>query len=292
MDIILAKTFLQIVSTGNFVAAAEKLFVTQSTVSARVKTLEEQLGKRLFSRSKAGVRLTPAGNQFQRFAYTLVRVWEEAKLQVAVPEGFKETLIIGAQYSLWSRFMIRWLPAMRNTAPEVAIRAEIGLPQQLMRELLDGVMDIAVMYQPEHRLGLKVDELFDDELVMVTTDPNIPFVDHYVYIDWDESFRAQHQAAFPELAHPGVTLELGALMSLHYLMNNGGAAYLPRRVVQVMLHKAQLFLVPDTPIIPYPVYVVYQSDLSLSVLNPALFLLRETAEKAVEGVLPVPFWAT
>ena len=54
MDVAAAKTFLAIVEAGNFVAAAQRLHVTQSTVSARIKTLESALGRELFIRNKAG----------------------------------------------------------------------------------------------------------------------------------------------------------------------------------------------------------------------------------------------
>ena len=101
MDIQQARTFLEIVGTGSFQLAAERLYVTQSAVSLRVKRMEADLGQTLFTRSKAGAVMTPAGEQFARFARSLVRVWEEARHQVAVPDGFDDTLILGAQPSLW-----------------------------------------------------------------------------------------------------------------------------------------------------------------------------------------------
>lgn len=74
MDIELARTFLAVVETGSFVGAADRVHVTQSTVSMRIRSLEEQLGKPLFERGKTGASLTPAGVQFQRHALALVRV--------------------------------------------------------------------------------------------------------------------------------------------------------------------------------------------------------------------------
>src|SRR5688572_20804653 len=79
MDIALARTFLEIVASGNFVRAAERLHVTQTTVSVRVQTLEGLLGRKLFVRNKAGASLTPAGEQFMRYAPLLVQVWERAR---------------------------------------------------------------------------------------------------------------------------------------------------------------------------------------------------------------------
>ena len=80
MDIELARTFLTIVETGSFVRAAERLNVTQTTVSARVRSLEDQLRRPVFVRNKSGSTLTPAGEQFQPFARTLVQVWERARV--------------------------------------------------------------------------------------------------------------------------------------------------------------------------------------------------------------------
>ena len=73
MDTELARTFLAVIAAGNFITAAERLHVTQSTVSARIRALEDQLGCILFVRNKAGTVLTSAGRQFQRHAGTLVR---------------------------------------------------------------------------------------------------------------------------------------------------------------------------------------------------------------------------
>jgi hypothetical protein len=87
VDIELARTFLAIVETGTFVRAASRLNVTQTTVSARIRSLETQLGRSLFVRNKAGASLTSAGEQFLRYAPTFVQLWERARHQVAVPEG-------------------------------------------------------------------------------------------------------------------------------------------------------------------------------------------------------------
>jgi len=61
VDTELARTFLTVVTAGNFITAAERLHVSQSTVSTRIHTLEEQLGCTLFVRNKAGTTLTAAG---------------------------------------------------------------------------------------------------------------------------------------------------------------------------------------------------------------------------------------
>ena len=113
MDTELARTFLTVVAAGNFITAADRLHVSQSTVSTRIHTLEEQLGCTLFVRNKAGTTLTSAGRQFQRHASTLVRTVEQARHDIGIPKGFSGTLVVGGRIGLWEEFLLRWLPLMQ-----------------------------------------------------------------------------------------------------------------------------------------------------------------------------------
>src|SRR5690554_3936715 len=109
MDIDRARTFLEIVHTGSFMRAAERLHVTQTTVSARIRTLEEELGRMLFVRNRNGARLTPAGAEFERFAQMFVRVWERARQQLAVPPGKTDVLSLASELSLWDPLLVEWM---------------------------------------------------------------------------------------------------------------------------------------------------------------------------------------
>ncbi|MEZ5917670.1 MAG: LysR family transcriptional regulator [Parvularculaceae bacterium] len=168
MDIAAARTFLAIVDAGNFVSASRRLHVTQSTVSARIRALEEVFGKPLFIRTKAACELTPAGRRFYRHARTIVREWEEARHQLAVPPDYDDHLAIGGQYSLWSHYLLDWLARIEDVAPKCSVHASIGMPDRLMQQLVDGVLDLAVMYDPQYRPGLVVEQIFDDTLVLVS----------------------------------------------------------------------------------------------------------------------------
>ena len=117
MDIELARTFVEIVSTGSFIKAADRLHVAQTTVSARVRLLEQQLGRPLFVRNKAGATLTPAGEQFLRFAPAFVQLWQRARQQVAVPEGHRAVLTVGSEVSLWQPLLLEWVRKMRDSHP-------------------------------------------------------------------------------------------------------------------------------------------------------------------------------
>ena len=72
MDIDQTRTFLAITAHGSFLAAARQLHLTQSTVSARIRRLEDELGTRLLVRNRAGASLTRAGRRFLGYAKRLV----------------------------------------------------------------------------------------------------------------------------------------------------------------------------------------------------------------------------
>src|SRR5690606_4078565 len=109
MDIELARTFLEIVSTGSFVRASERLNVAQTTVSARIRTLEQQLGRQLLTRHKNGATLTPAGEQFLRYAPMFVQLWQRTLHQVAVPPGRRAVMTVGSEITLWQPLLLDWV---------------------------------------------------------------------------------------------------------------------------------------------------------------------------------------
>jgi DNA-binding transcriptional LysR family regulator len=277
MDIQLAQTFLDIVDTGSFVRAAKRLNVSQTTVSARVRLLESQLGRSLFVRNKAGASLTAAGEQFLRYAPVLVQVWRRARQQVALPAGRRALLTIGGELSLWNPLLLNWLLRMKRVAPEIALRTEVSVPSELMRQVASGVLDIAVMYQPQQLPGLRIEELLTETLVWVTTSGKRKLNEsEYVYVDWGPGFSASHNIKFPDLANPGLFVDLGPL-GLNYILRCGGSGYFRARTVRPFLKSKQLHLVPRAPKYSYPVHVVYSASGDSTLLEPALRALRKVA---------------
>lgn len=278
MDIKLARTFLDIVTTGSFLRAAQRLHVTQTAVSARVRMLEELLGRKLFVRNKAGASLTPAGEQFLRYASTLVQVWERARHQVAVPPGRRAVLTVGCETSLWDPLLLDWLLWMRTAAPQLALRTEIGFPEDLLNRVAEGVLDIAIVYAPQHRPGLRIELLIEEKLVLVTTSKRgqAPTPADYVYVDWGPEFAAQHSLAYPELSNAGVIAGLGPL-GREYLLAAGGSGYFRLDVVRSHLQSGRLHRVPGAPEFLYPAYAVYAETADAKVVTPALVGLKHVA---------------
>ncbi len=256
------RTFLEISSCGNFNRAAENLNVAQSTVSARVKSMEQVFGRRLFKRGHAGVELTSAGQHFRQYALNIQRLWQQAHQHITLPENFSHSIGLGSQVSLWDSLILKWIPWMRRNASDIALHVEADYSPSLMRQLSDGLLDIGVMYQPRQTPGLVVEDLFEETLVLVTTDQRVViegWVEGYVFVDWGDVFRVRHAEAFPEMETPAVSVGLGAL-GLEYILQNSGSGYFPVRVVQPYIEQARLFRIEGTPSVQRPAYMVYPSS--------------------------------
>ena len=284
MDVDLARTLIAIVETGSFKEAANKLHLTQSTISARIKTLEDVLGRRLLERSKAGISLTPAGENFLRHATTLVRVWRHAMLEVAMTQEFSSHLAVGAQLSLWEGFLLRWIADIRERQPGIAITANVGGSDTLVEQLTEGTIDLAVVYRANQRPGLLVEHVFEEELVLVASPDNAAKQPGagYVFVNWGPEFAADHAETYPDQLNAALHLDLGSI-AVNYLFDTRAAAYLPLRVAAPYLADDRLRLAPRARRFVYPVYAVYPEDREDERLESILAALRQTAETVQEA---------
>lgn len=274
MDIDLARTFLAVLAAGSFQGAAEQLNLTQTAVSARIRALEDQLGRRLFIRNKAGARLTDAGERFQRDALSLVQIWERARQRVALPPGRANVVSIGGELSLWNPLLAKWLVWTRRHHPRIALRAEVDMPMHLLDKVQNGSLDLAVVYSPPPRPDLTIELLTEEKLVMVTTSENgRPSPEDYIHIDWGPAFEMSLQTAFPHLSNAGIAVSLGPL-ALSYLLAVGGSGYFRLSVVRPYLAEQRLHAVRDSPEFSYSVHAVYSMRGDTDLINLARAGLR------------------
>lgn len=274
MDIEQARTFLQVVAIGNFQGAAEKLHVTQSTVSARIQNLERKLGAKLFTRGKQGASLTGAGQRFVRHAQTLVRTADIARQDVGLPEGYSGGLTVSGRIALWENFLPRWVAWMQEVAPAISLRLEIGFEQAIMHGLVQNTLDIGLMYTPESRPGLGQERLFDETLVLVTTDKVRPWPDPgYIHVDWGTEFFHQFSVHFPDHPTPALSANIGWI-GIQQLLMSGGSAYLPVRMVRTLIAEKRLHRVPDSPHFSVTAHMVYPLSRNDDFLQQALEGLR------------------
>ncbi|MCG5238628.1 LysR family transcriptional regulator [Azospirillum doebereinerae] len=272
MDTETARSFLEVVAAGSFVAAAERLHVTQSTVSTRIRQLEEQLGCRLFLRTKSGTTLTAEGLRFQRHAIAILRLWEQARQEAALPPGHRALLRIGGEAGLWNRLLHRWIPWMRRNAADIALRCEVGLPDGLLQGLREGTLDLGVMYSPRSTPGLTVSLLIEEELVLLRI-PGESGGGDYVHIDWSDDFRRKIRLRHPEAQTTPLSIGVGTL-GLDYLKQCGGTGHFPRGLVQPLVDAGIAEILPEAHPFNLPIYAVHPVEADADVVDAALTGLR------------------
>jgi DNA-binding transcriptional LysR family regulator len=280
MDINLARTFLMVVETGSFIDAAQRLNITQSTVSARIKGLEDLLGRPVFERSKTGADLTTAGEQFHKHALALIRVWQRAQLEVSLADQHRDHMAIGAPHALWLGLLLKAVSRLRKEVSDVAVSATAALPDVLTQRLIEGTLDLAVMYRPIQPPGHMVEHLFDEEFVLVTPAraQNRKGNSDYVFINWGPDFQQDHSAAYPELIKPGLSLDLG-MLPIEYVLANELSGYFPARLVRAHLSRGSLRQPKRARRFVYPVYMVYPETRDEESYEPIIEALRRECAK-------------
>ena len=225
------RTFLTIIETGSLVRASEALNVTQSTVTARLKALEDELGQRLMHRQKSGIVLTAAGNRLQRYASTISDLWQQARHETALPDGMQSICNLACHPDLWPDLGEKLFAHIRDTQPNVALSIWTGGQYDLASWLDQGLVDVALTYWPSTRATVLTEPLIQDRLIQVSTDPTRFDATQggYVFVEAGDNFSRAHASAFPQT--DAARLSFGAAtLGRDYILRNGGAAYLPARI--------------------------------------------------------------
>jgi len=260
MDINDFRTFLEVCRTRHFGQAAKNLCVTQSTVSARIKNIEEQLGSKLFTRERNNIQLTPTGERMQQYAEVITTSWNQARQEIGAARASRTAFTIGGLPSLWDISLQNWLNALVPAHQGLAIHAEIHGADTLFRRITQNTMDIAFLFDHINNDMLVCQALSNIDLILVTSEPglnlNTALSNDYIMVDWGTAFINQHAQHFADIARPDLHVSHGRI-ALDYLLANGGNAYLAKPMVAEYIKNAQLHVVPDAPVIQRTAYAVY-----------------------------------
>lgn len=259
MNIESMRAFIEIASTGSFQNAAERLNITQSAVSARIKSLEERLNRILFSRKRSGIELTAAGMRLLRHAQNCVQSWERAQQEIALPPGIDNLFSLGLQINLWERLALGWCDWMAQQAPQVSTRIVCDYSEKLVSRVRDGALDLALVYSARQAGGLAIDEFDEQELILVSTEPrslNVNWTPGFIFVDWTDDFSSQYSAAFADSPQPRFSVS-SSIIALDHIQKHGGSAYLARDDVNEQLASGALWRVDGAPVFLRKSYLVY-----------------------------------
>ena len=157
--------FLAVADAAHFTRAAQKLWVSQPTLSQQIKQLEEELGAPLFHRGAGGVQLTAAGEKFRPYAERVLHEMEEAVAAIGHDEAAPgESLHIGALEGV-ADYLLPAVVARAVSESKLEIRVSTASAPELSQKVAAGELDLAIGALDNSSHG---EPLFDEDLILWT----------------------------------------------------------------------------------------------------------------------------
>ena len=146
MEIRELRSFLVVAEEENMTRAAERLHLTQPTLSKQIKALEEELGQKLFVRQGFGIALTEEGRLLRERAADLVSMADKVKAEFTELDNITGgVLYFGLAESYQIRYLAREIALLRESCPQLTYHVDSGTTQQVLDKLDSGIMDFVVL---------------------------------------------------------------------------------------------------------------------------------------------------
>ncbi len=143
-DLDLLRTFVAIVDTESFAAAAQRVHRTQSAVSQQMQRLESHVGCALLVKQGRGKRLTEDGAKLLDYARRLIALNDAANVALSEPKGAAAIVRLGANHDMADNILPSMLGRIAKTHPNTLLEIRTGRSPFLMEELRKGELDLAI----------------------------------------------------------------------------------------------------------------------------------------------------
>ena len=251
--------FLEVARRGNVSRAAEAMFLTQPTLTARLHALERELGEPLFARTRRGMRLTDAGRAFLPYAERAMRAVRDGRQALADTRSASAgRLVLGAAPAVSTYVLPALLQQFAAAYPRVEVAVRTGHSEDVLQMLLREEVQLAVVRALRHR-DIESIPLYEEALVLVVP-PDHAFADRgavdiadvaserLILFDRTSSYYELTQSFFLSLGvTPREVMELDNIEAAKKMVQRRlGIALLPRTAVAGELAAGALRLVTVT----------------------------------------------
>ena len=245
MDLGQLEAFVQVANRRSFSKAAVALFLTQPSVTARIQSLERELGEALFERDGRGVRLTDVGAAFLPHAERVLKALQEGRDAL---EGLRHlnigTLRLGSALTVSTYILPKLLKEFRRLYPGIDVSVRTGRSYHVLQMVLADEVQVAVTRAITHA-DVQTIELYEDTVLLVTN-PEHPFAargavtleevsgEPLILFDRGSSYRSLIQGLFEDAGIvPREAMELDSMEAAKKMVEEGlGISLLPRVAVE------------------------------------------------------------
>lgn len=282
MDFRQLNTFLTIGKLQSFTAAANELGYAQSTITTQIKTLEEELGVKLFDRIGKNISLTHEGRKLLPYAKQMIKLSSDIKNVVFHEEKPSGTLTIGAAESLCVIRLPEILKEYRKLYPQVEVSLKFGSCADFRHYLKDSIIDVAFSLGRKIESADFITEIEIDEPMVLLAYPGHPLItkeritpkdienEPLILTETGCSYRAAFENILSEYnVKQNLVLETGSVQAIkQFTMSGLGITLLPKVSVEDEIKAGKLIPLnwcgPDFGVISQ---VIYHKDKWIS---PAL----------------------
>lgn len=267
--------FLEVARRGNVSRAAEAMFVTQPTLTARIHSLERELGEPLFARTRRGMRLTDAGRAFLPYAERAVRAVRDGRQAlIDARSASAGRLVLGAAPAVSTYVLPAILQRFAGAYPRVEVAVRTGHSEDVLQMLLREEVQLGLVRALRHP-DIESIPLYEDPVVLVVP-PGHPFakrgrvaiadvaLERLIFFDRTSSYYELTQSFFLSLGvTPREVMELDNIESTKKMVERKlGIALLPRSAVAGELAAKTLvqLSVTDAPELTQKIVVIRRRD--------------------------------
>jgi len=285
--------FKAVIEEGGVSKAAEKLFISQSSVSKYLKRLEDNIGFKLFSRESYPLCLTEAGELYFKYVKQIYALEGEFRANIAEWKGgFRGVIKIGIPFFHSSIFFPAILMRFNKSYPDIRIKAYEGSPQEIITMLDQDKVDFAVIFQlPRSYDTITFEPLLYERLLFIVnkSNPSIQNINFdpkleinkisntdflqlanepFVLMKKTHNSRQLVQNYFDKLIFkPNVVLETSNISTAINLVKTGmAAAFIPEMILKLKEQALSdvLFFQVDDPILQRELGIAYKAKITLA----------------------------
>ena len=272
MNLRFVEAFYWVASLKSISRAAEKLFLTQSAMSSRISTLEEELGVLLLDRRDRQFKLTVVGARFLIYAQKLLELQREVKAEMGSGVSMAMSMRIGAIESVLHSWLIPWLEKLRADHPGLELELTVETTPILIDQMQRGTLDLVFAVMPVSADGVRTHALPTMDMAFVGN-PDVHKKRNYKFPE----LAGMELLTFQKGSQPHVTLldlfrmhrmepkkmhAISSISAMVQLVQGGfGVALLPRAVFERLTGFARLKqLICDAKLPSLPIHASYRTD--------------------------------
>lgn len=294
------RCFVAVASEGGFTAAAERLFVTQSALTASIQQLEEALGLRLFHRTTRRVDLTAAGAEFLPVAQRLLREFDGAVADMrASATGERGHVSIATAASVMAHLLAPAITAFTARYPNVGLTIRDGVSGDVQQRVLSGAADLGFTSRWSDDPALGFQPLMYDRLGMICYATH-PLASGNGPLHWEELTRYRYIALTMDTGTRVQLQEVSGLREmlrepqhevstvnmLYWLLKGGdGISIVPALVASLPAFENFRFRVLETPTVEREISIITRRGRELS---PAARRLLDVIDQQRRTTPPPP----